>query len=81
MANLIINNNNNSERLLRGRLEPGSSKYGLWTCRTVISRECAKSTVAGVPFVAQRLTTPTSIHEDPHSISDLAQWVKDPALL
>ena len=35
----------------------------------------------GVPFVAQRLTIPSRIHEHAGSISDLTQWVKDLALL
>ena len=35
----------------------------------------------GVPFVAQRLKTPTRIHEGVGSIPGLVQWVKDPVLL
>ena len=31
----------------------------------------------GIPFVAQQVMNPTSIHEDVHSIPGLAQWVKE----
>ena len=34
----------------------------------------------GVPIVAQRVTNPTSNHEDLGLIPGLIQWVKDPAL-
>ena len=35
----------------------------------------------GIPVVAQRVTNPTSIHEDVSSAPGLAQWVKDLAVL
>ena len=34
----------------------------------------------GIPIVAQRVKSPTSIHEDVGLIPSLAQWVEDLAL-
>ena len=39
-----------------------------------------KSRVFGVPVVAQRVTNPTSIHEDVGAVPGLAQCLKDLAL-
>ena len=42
---------------------------------------CFKKYSLGVPFVAQRLTNTTRIHEDRGWLSGLSQGIKDPAFL
>ena len=41
---------------------------------------CQQGDSSGVPFMTQRLTNPTRIHEDVGSIPGLSHWVKDPVL-
>ena len=52
---------------------------GRWVHHTS-SKNSARisNTFLGVPFVAQRLTNPTRIHEDAGLIPGLVQWVEDP---
>ena len=37
--------------------------------------------ILGVPVVAQQIKKLTSVYEDTNSVPELAQWVKDLALL
>ena len=62
---------------------PGRKYF--WLCRTYgfSFRQLLNSVLEsekshrGVPFVAERVTNPASIHEDADSIPGLPRWVKD----
>ena len=47
----------------------------------IIYRCNVDKSFAGIPFVAQCITNPTSIHEDVGLIPGLTQWVKDAEFL
>ena len=59
-------------RIWVGVPDTGSGKGFLYKIKTEV--------LSGAPFMAQRLTNPTSIHEDVGSIPGFAQWVRDLAL-
>ena len=56
-----------------------SLEIGLRTYYSINIRTDKKQT--GIPIVAQRVTNPTSIHEDEGLIPGLILWVKDLTLL
>ena len=66
---------------------PGAAQKILALRRLLNGRQASmhkKSTeklFSGVPVVAQRVKSPTSIHKEVGLIPGLDQWVKDPALL
>ena len=52
----------------------------MYTTRLFDGMYWFKSTILGVPVVAQWVKNPTDIHKDAGSIPGLAQWVKHPVL-
>ena len=59
----------------KDKQQSGSSLQ--WKVNSIIKR----MKVLGVPFMAQGLMNPISIHEDTGLIPGLAHWVKDLVLL
>ena len=55
--------------------------YFDYAANTPVDKRVLEKYNEGVPFVAQQLRNPTSIHEDMGLIPGLALWVKDPVLL
>ena len=52
----------------------------LYSLQKKKKRQTKQKNGQGVPFVAQQVTNPTSIHAGSGSITGLIQWVKDSAL-
>ena len=52
----------------------------LTKCSLLLPSSQGETRKVGAPVVVQRVTNPTSIHEDTGLIPGLAQWVKDPPL-
>ena len=58
---------------MTGAVRQSPSEPLIWTLP--VCAELLKALSEGVPFVAQRFTNPTRIHEDAGSIPGLAQWL------
>ena len=59
----------------------GTAKNIQLVSKTLVDFQCSNGALLGIPFMAQRVKNPTSIHEDSGLIPALTQQVKDLALL